>query len=253
MDTSSEVSTKASEPKVSRNQGIHKALTDMIKDLSTSPNYRLSKTDILYRRLLEKIDPDDAVQMNKLLNGLRIFMCVNDSAHVRSIVNNKLRDIADNVIIAFGENSLRIYLNIGLAISRLDDAELVVLRKHLLLMCTLLDPSKDKIQLLKDLNGEGAESVFVTNLVSNITLKTEDIKGNDSDDEVDQAMVKIMETLPTMMKDIKSGVKTGKYQAPVLLKNLQTAMFAQTGTRPEKTKMTAKQARQQTKTAKREE
>jgi len=247
-------------------------LVDAVKAMMTdiSKVQRLTKNGQLYKRLSERIDATKFESVQRLMLGLKILLSGDDGAHQQAIMEDRIEDFPEDLIIAFGHdiNVPRIYLDIGTIVSRMKPREQRILRGHLLLIAAIIEPTDDKIELLQKMNsGDSREKNFVQHLVSRVTKKVEakteeaktaekpkktknnkDVKldefgfpeeeeGDEDDPEFTAAVQGVAEVLPDMFKKIKRGVDRGEMDPKNLLSQLQAGYFASTSRKPDPEKL----------------
>lgn len=181
----------------------------------------------LYHRLIEHIKFTDSEGIQKAIAGFTTFM----GEYETILVKNELSKIPRDTFIRYGDSD-KVYLEIQkyLYLARNDTCTIEVIRQHLLTICTILDPNKEKIaELEKRINElkvdtSTREGQFITGIMEKAKTTME---GVDTDDPM-KAMMGIFSSgvIQEMVSGLQQGVGSGEMDMQRLLGTMQSAIGA---------------------------
>lgn len=149
---------------------IMKAIKEFTADLWRAFANKKERELGMYCRLINTTTPDDKERIKNFISGFQTFFLKYDNA----IVEGRLETISIGEQILFGGNA-KISVDIQRFIHKSDHASRESIRKHLLIISTLLNPSKDKVDALsKNMDEMGIdvstkEGAFMSDLLQGVS------------------------------------------------------------------------------------
>lgn len=226
--------TKKSKPKqdpeTKKNRDAFSAIVSFVNDLwDVFGNKKKVSPLALYHRLTENLVISDTSSVTKIVDGFKVFF----RAHELCILKDELEKIPRDVVIYYGD-SKKVYLEIQKFIYKTeDDSETrASLRKHLLNISTILDPTDSKIAELEKREASGGLNVDTSTkegqFIHNIMEKAKTSMADISTDKPMEAMMTIFKSgvIQDMVQGLQQGVGSGEMSMQKLLGTMQSAIGA---------------------------
>ncbi len=224
-------------PKASSKQQreIFNAIVSFVNDLFEVYGTKKKATPLtLYHRLVQNIKIGDGESIQKAISGFTSFLKI----HELSLIRNTLENIPQGTLIKYGDSE-RVCLEIQKYFhqSKKDESTTAIIRQHLLTIGMLINPSKDKIKNLENVQREREQTD--ASIFANIDTSTKEGKfvadiletSKNSMENIDtsdpmKAMMGVYQSgvLQKMMNGIQSGDMNPKALGRMMKKTLNTLL-----------------------------
>lgn len=206
-------------------KAAYEAIISFVKDLSeVFPSKRVSPL-ALYARLLDKIHVTDTNSVEKFLEGFRAFF----AKHEKAIVDDTLSSIPKDTRICYGENN-HIYIDIQRFIYQSDEESRDVIRRHLLIINALLEPSNKHLSILENEDKKKGPSIDTRSkegkFMSEIMERAKDTMKNTNAENPMGVIMNLATSgvLTDMFTGLQNGVTKGELDPQKLMAVMGDAM-----------------------------
>lgn len=199
---------------------VFRAVVEFVDDLWNLYSTKGTSPLAVYRRLLQRLKEDDDESMNKVMMGFARFLVNNEQV----LLANKLEEIAQGVNIRYG-TSERLYIPIQKYYHKADANGRLAIRRHLINISHILDPSELKTELIaEELEELGVESntnegKFIADIIAEAKNSMGDV---DAGDPIQATMGLVSSgILSKMMGGLQQGVESGELDPQKLFSSMQ--------------------------------
>jgi hypothetical protein len=209
-----------------KNTKVFGAIVAFVEDLWEGFGGSTKVTPLsLYHRLIQKMSFDNAVGIEKIIQGFAKFF---ENYRV-VVVSDKLSDLPRDTKIHYGDNA-KIYLDIQKYIYQADASTKNVIHQHLLTIAALIESDKARLDELEKrlkaakLNENVAENKFVNNIMEKTKTAMEAIDPNETNPM--SAVMTLFKSglVQDMISGIQEGVETGNMNPEKLFGSLSTVV-----------------------------